>query len=47
MQEAYMQTHHLPLKDISIDVGLMFGMFLAIFAFGLAALPYMPGELAP
>jgi hypothetical protein len=42
-----MHHHHIPLKDISIDVSLMFGMILAIFIFGLAALPYMPGELAP
>jgi hypothetical protein len=42
-----MQHHHIPLKDVSIDIGLIFGMILAIFAFGVAALPYMPGELAP
>lgn len=42
-----MQNHHIPLKDISIDFGLMIGTFLAIFVFGMAALPYMPGELVP
>lgn len=46
-REAYMQAHHIPLKDLTIDVGLMLGMFFAIFAFGVAALPYMPGELVP
>lgn len=47
-REEIMQTHHhIPFKDLSIDLSLMFGMILAIFAFGVAALPYMPGELAP
>jgi hypothetical protein len=37
-----MKIHQLPVRDLAIDVGLMLGMFTAIFAFGVAALPLIP-----
>jgi hypothetical protein len=37
-----MQYHHLPLKDLSIDIGLFMGTIMAIFIFGVATIPYFP-----
>jgi Zn-dependent protease with chaperone function len=37
-----MKTAHISNKDLAIDMGLMIGTILAIFAFGLVALPYFP-----
>ncbi len=34
-----MEYQHLPLKDMAIDIALFIGTILAIFTFGLAALP--------
>lgn len=37
-----MKHPNYPLKEMSIDLGLVIGMITAIFAFGVAALPLFP-----
>ena len=36
--------HHLPLREVSIDVMLFMGTIGSIFLFGLAALPWVQVE---